>query len=380
MKQNSKPNIFLLAGRTGGPFFPLPTFAKNLGDINPIYVGVKGGFEEKIAVEENLQLLFLPETKLSILSFKKQKPSELIKNLADLVKLFFMFGYSVLKCLYFGIKYKPKMVISTGSFLAVPVFYSLKFLTKTGILKTKFVVHQQDPEPGIANRLAVKKANLISSVFDYTKLNFKDFKTSLIVPNPIEFEKYEKTKLEFLEDLKKTNTNLYDFISIKDSRSLLFIFGGGSGSQDINLWVLENLKELLHYFRIIHLYGAFQSSEGLQSQPGYFLDKSFSQEMVSTVALSDVVLCRAGLGSISELLYLQKPTFLAPLPHSHQELNAKLVKHFFWILDQKDRKYWLTEILARYPLHFKGIEYPTKDEIKSKLEKYYSSLRALLDN
>ena len=91
---NSK--IFLLAGRTGGPFLPLPWYSQNL-DLKPIYIGVKNSFEEKYCQDNSLSIEFLPEVKLSIVSFKKQKPSELLKNLLELAGVAFKLLFSVLK-------------------------------------------------------------------------------------------------------------------------------------------------------------------------------------------------------------------------------------------------------------------------------------------
>jgi UDP-N-acetylglucosamine:LPS N-acetylglucosamine transferase len=65
--------------------------------------------------------------------------------------------------------------------------------------------------------------------------------------------------------------------------------------------------------------------------------------MLGAMQKSDFVLCRAGLGSITELNYLQKPTFLVPIPNSHQELNAYLSPQFV-TLDQNQSNFWLGQI------------------------------------
>jgi UDP-N-acetylglucosamine--N-acetylmuramyl-(pentapeptide) pyrophosphoryl-undecaprenol N-acetylglucosamine transferase len=373
-------NIFLIAGRTGGPFFPLPTIANNLSDYEPIYIGVKGGFEQQAIAKLNSKLEFLPDIRLTILSFKKEKLSETIANYFKVFLVVLKFIWALFKSFFLVIKYNPKMIYSTGSFLSIPIFIAAKIANFTRITKIKLVVHQQDPEPGLANKICSKWAHYNSCVFEYTKENFSDFKTATVIPNPVESSKYNQITDFYNNILKQNNPKLLDFVNQKNSKPLLFIFGGGSGSEDFNVWLTKNFEQAIKKFRIIHLTGLLQKTEVKLSHPDYFGSVALFTEMIAVMKLCDVVLCRAGLGSITELMLLQKPAFIVPLPSTHQELNAKLVSQYFQVLDQKDRPIWLQQIQDSYPKFFEKISYPSNKLTEKKLQSYYNELNYLLDN
>jgi len=369
--QDSK-NIFLIAGRTGGPFFPLPTISKNLIGINPIIIGIRGGFEDHVANQNNLEIHYLPDTRLTLWTFKTEKIREKIKNYLDLVKNLFLLFWSFLKSFYLLLKFKPKLIYSTGSFLAVPIIFSCGLTNFLRLTKTKIAVHQQDPEPGLANRLTAPRADFLSCVFQYTIDNFKIFKDAWLTPNPINTGLYEN-------DETFENQELSNFVK-PQSKSILLIFGGGSGSQDINLWALKYLDQLLINFRVVHLTGILQkdSLPEVKNQ-GYIRFQALLSDMSKILKQSDLVLCRAGIASITELLFLQKPTYLVPLPSTHQEKNAQLVSQYFYVLQQKDRPDWISKINSSFPKYFQKIKFPDKNTTKSDLQKYYTKIQSLID-
>ena len=217
----------------------------------------------------------------------------------------------------------------------------------TGLLpfikKSKVVVHQQDPMPGLANRFAIKFADIKSCLFEYTKQKYKNFQNSILIPNPIDQKKYLKSESEHKSILVDTYPDLEKFLDSKEP-PILLVFGGGSGSLDINNWLLNNLFGLLSKFKIIHIKGALQEELQYPKHENLYQFQSVNKAMPSLLAVSDFILCRAGLGSISELRILNKKAFLVPLPHSHQELNAELIKDEFIILKQSEMDNWLNII------------------------------------
>lgn len=373
-------NFFLLGGRTGGPYFPLPRYIHEFAELNPIIIGVRGGFEEKAAYQNKLDFRSLPQVKLSILSFKKQKLGELIKNWLSFIISGVYMLYSFFKSVYLILALRPVMIVTTGSFLNGPVLLAHKLLSLCKLSKALVVVHQQDPMPGLANRFASKLSDHLSCVFTYTKEHYPQFKNAEVIPNPMLTTEYSYDTTTAISKLQHFNPELAEFV-IKDSgKPMLFVFGGGSGALDINKWVDKNFGELTSQFKIIHLIGMFQSQSFAHlSHPDYYACDYLLVEMPLILGLSDVVLARAGLATITELSYLQKPGYLAPLPHSHQEVNAELVKHHFVILDGKNRDSWLPEIERTYPLHFSKINYPDQEEVQSRLDMYFASLREKLD-
>jgi UDP-N-acetylglucosamine--N-acetylmuramyl-(pentapeptide) pyrophosphoryl-undecaprenol N-acetylglucosamine transferase len=202
-----------------------------------------------------------------------------------------MLGYSVLKSVYLLFKYQPKVIVTTGSFLAVPLVIAREISQFFG-LKTKLIVHQQDPLPGLSNRFSIRFADLSSCLFEYTKDNFARFKKSKIIPNPILESRYNKSRSEDLEFLKQTNPELHKWLQVTSQKPILFIFGGGSGSQDINKWVFKNLQEINQKYRVIHLTGLLQNDETREASDDYFTQKAFITEMIPVLKLSNLVMCR----------------------------------------------------------------------------------------
>jgi UDP-N-acetylglucosamine--N-acetylmuramyl-(pentapeptide) pyrophosphoryl-undecaprenol N-acetylglucosamine transferase len=347
---SAKKNGFFICGLTGGPYFPIPAVTKNLPQICPILIGVKNSFEEKVAKSSKLPIHFLPIAKLDFLSFKS-KSNILFKivSLFQLIKVTIILFFSLIKSLYLLIKYQPAIIYSTGSFLAVPIIWASKFTNFLDLTNTLVVVHQQDPKVGLANRLTVKSADITSCVFEYTKNKYKIFEKAMVIPNPILPEKYDS-----LDKLSDRKLDLFvNNVSIeneyeKTKKPLFLIFGGGSGSSQINDWVKQNLSYLSKKFRIIHLTGFINSSNNFLSDDYYYQTEGLTDDMQKVLSRCDIILCRAGLGSISELLYLKtkspQSVFLVPLAGTHQELNADLVKEYFNILDNENPETWLNKI------------------------------------
>jgi UDP-N-acetylglucosamine--N-acetylmuramyl-(pentapeptide) pyrophosphoryl-undecaprenol N-acetylglucosamine transferase len=366
-------NIFLLAGRTGGPLIPLLALSANFKDYNPVLIGIRGGFETRVASEQKLPICYLPEAKASFLSFRgKKNILSIISAFLEAILQVFLLLFSFLKSIFLLLHYKPKMILSSGSFLAVPIVNAAWILKKLGFLKTVIVVHQQDPLVGLANRLTVNRGDIVSCVFEYTKKENPKFKEAMLIPNPIDSSRFEKFDPQLIEEVR-----LKKFLSMDSKKPVFLIFGGGSGAQAINEWVWENLSDLTVDYRVIHLIGALQGLDELQIDQKYkhkdYLGLiSLVRDMNQALLAADLVLCRAGLSSITELDYLGKTSFLVPLPNSHQELNASLVKDRFTILEQDKIGQWLPEIkkVAKNKSHrsqseIKQHQQEISDQIKS---------------
>ncbi len=378
---NSKPVIFLIAGRTGGPFFPLPTIANNLPEFGPVYIGVKNSFEETASKKQSFRLEFLPEVRLTLLSFKNLTWLYRLSKGWDFLKQFGLLIWSFILCLRLLLKYKPKMVYSTGSFLSVPMFFAAEVTNFLKLTQTKKVIHQQDPMPGLANNLTIRTADLVTCTFSYTKTSYPKFAQAKIIPNPIEPDLYNLPKAEALFRISQITPDLGKFLNTNLNQPLFLIFGGGSGAEAINLWVLENLESLLKDFRIAHLTGVLQNKDFTTvSRVGYLQvkDLDFFTEMPLILNIADIVLCRSGLGSITQLSYLRKPAYLVPLPDSHQEINALVVKDMFYILHQDNIKNWVQVIQTTYPDYFSNLPYPEAPEIQADLQTYYRDLQNLI--
>lgn len=389
--QNQKTkNCFYICGLTGGPFFPIPAILEQvenkIQNTKPILIGVKNSYESELSKQLNYSIEYLPKAKLDILSFNDLGFLEYLQGLYGSIISIFLLAFSFVKCISLMLKYKPILIYSTGSFLAVPMLWAAKITNILRLTNTKLIVHQQDATVGLANRLTANLADLQSCVFQYTKDKYPQFQNAELIPNPIITSKY---------DLKNTwqDKQLEAFVKNKETnKPLLLIFGGGSGALAINNWVTENIKELLNEFRVIHLTGILQREKErvilsvtkdtlleeytTQQISNYFTQPSVLQDMPLLLASADLVICRAGLGSISEMSLLNKPTFLVPLPNSHQEQNAELISQTysnFQILSQEYQNSWLS-FICNTIFNFSKNTFDQPD-----LNIYYSKIIALID-
>jgi UDP-N-acetylglucosamine--N-acetylmuramyl-(pentapeptide) pyrophosphoryl-undecaprenol N-acetylglucosamine transferase len=371
--------IFVIAGRTGGPLLPAMAIAKRFKDLTPIIIGVKGGYEEKYIQGNNYQLEFLPEAKLNILSFSSMSWLEIIESIFSLILMSIKLIYSYFLSVYLLVKYKPRLIISAGSFLAVPIAYAAYITNLLRITKVVIAIHQQDAKLSLSNRLVAPIANKITCYFKTSQDAFLPHIATLMC-NPIDTERFDNPV-----GLDTVNESLIIELFNSDKPKLV-VFGGGSGAFAINKWVFENLDRLKERFQVLHLTGVLQDQSVFTSpaQDGYLPVQFLTKSMPYVLKAADLVICRAGMSSITELLYLHKCAFLVPIPNSHQELNARELVNIFPTLRQQftmhkpGQENWLKTIEELYPNYFNNISYPKVEEIENSLELYIASVQEII--
>lgn len=215
------------------------------------------------------------------------------------------------------LKIKPDIVVGFGGYVSVPVCLAAKTL---GI---PVVIHEQTLEAGSANRLLSKIANKICISFDSSRKYFPENKV-VITGNPI----------------RKSILRPKQGFGFKLNKPIIYITGGSLGSHGINLLVMESLIKLLRKYSIIHQTGSseefkdFDKLLTLKNQLGnelrekYVVSKFFNPEEIGEIFNTvDIVVGRAGINTISELIVFNKPAILIPLPVSQK--NEQLENAFF---------------------------------------------------
>ena len=204
---------------------------------------------------------------------------------------------------------KPDIVFSKGGFVSVPVVLAAEKK------KIPVVIHESDMTPGLANKIALPKATRVCCNFPETAGTFPEG-VATVTGTPIREELFHG-------DASKGKA----FCHFDDSRPVLLIMGGSSGSASVNQAIWDALPELLKDFQIAHITGQGKSDETKKDIPGYIQFEYVKAELTDLFAASDVVISRAGANAICELLALHKPNVLIPLPLSQsrgdQILNAK---------------------------------------------------------
>ncbi len=241
----------------------------------------------------------------------------------------FKFPISLIQSLVILQKLKPDLVVSFGSYVALPVCIIAR------LLKVPIIIHEQTYVMGLTNRIVSRFASKIC-------ISWKD--TQGIPKNAI----YEITgNPNLFESHIIVNNNLVNFGNRKIP--LIYITGGSLGSKTVNNVIGNILNELTKKYRIIHQTGI--AEDGLEYNKLFQLRKLLPEEQKNNYQIypfidpyqsngvfqgSSLVISRAGANTVSELKYYGVPSILIPLPwaaDNEQMQNAlKLEKSGFVII------------------------------------------------
>jgi len=255
-----------------------------------LFLGTKDG-PEKAAVE-SYRLPFKP------ISGGKLRRYWSGQNFLDFFKIIAGFFQS----LAIVFKFKPAAVLIAGSFVGVPAAWA------AWLLRVPVVIHQQDVRAGLANKLMANCARKITLSFEFSLKDFSDKKT-ILTGNAVRGEFYdcEPARSKGIFNLKK-------------DLPLVLILGGGTGAQIINQIAEKSLADLAQFCQIIHITGRGKTNSIKVNN--YHQFDFLTNEMTEALCAADLVVSRAGMSTLSELIILGKPTILVPLT-GHQEFNAQ---------------------------------------------------------
>lgn len=301
---------------TGGHFSPAYSVLQKLRADNEILVmgrryafeGEKNEtFEYKICKKINVPFLEINAGRLQRVLTKHTIPSLL------------RFPKGVYQALRILQKEKPDIVVTFGGYIGLSVAIAAYFT------KIPVILHEQTQKAGLSSRLIARFASVVCISFDTSRPLFKG-KNVVLTGNPIREE-----ILTFKESI---------FLS-KD-RPVIYITGGSTGSHAINTRIKEILPELLRNYKVFHQTGnsleyndyetllAFKDSISKELSENYVLQQFFTpNEVASLLHNASLIISRAGINTVSELLAIGAVSLLIPLPHgqSNEQLdNALLFK------------------------------------------------------
>lgn len=290
MKTSASKTIILTGGGTAGPVTPLLGLVDDIrrDGYEPHWIGTRFGLERSLVEAVGLPYYWI--------SAGKWRRYFSWQNFLDPFRVIvgFFEAYALL------LRLKPRLVMSAGGFVSVPVVWA------AWLLRCPVIIHQQDVLPGLANRLMASCATVITVTFAKSLADYG--KKAVWTGNPV---RPEFREVKVLNGVREAG------------RHKILIVGGGTGSEAINSLVNEGLPELTKLGDVTHVTG--QPVEATHNfsphyHPYRFLD---AKDMAQAMAEADIVVSRAGLGSLSELAYLHKVAVLIPMPQSHQEMNAQ---------------------------------------------------------
>jgi UDP-N-acetylglucosamine--N-acetylmuramyl-(pentapeptide) pyrophosphoryl-undecaprenol N-acetylglucosamine transferase len=304
--------VLLTGGGTGGSVTPLLAIVeeikKRLKEVEFLFIGTRKGIPEKSLVS------FYNIPYKGIYSGKLRRYFSW-RNFIDpfLTILGFIQSIFIIK------KFKPNIILSAGSFVSVPVVLA------GWVLKVPSLIHQLDLKPGLANLLLKNFAKRITVTFDESLKNFPKGKT-ILTGNPI--------REEILKGNKERAIRKFN---LDKNLPTLLIIGGGTGAEKINELVWQTINELVKFCQIIHLVGPSKLKIKNINLKNYHPIEFVIKEIADFYQVSDLIVSRAGMGVLTEIISLAKPVILIPLPDSPQEKNAKYLEErkAAIVLDQK---------------------------------------------
>ena len=278
--------ILLAGGGTLGSVSPLIAIRQAYPEADYLFISTGSGLDDKFVRQFNLRTIGIPAGKL-----------RRYFSLFNLIDFFKSVGGFFISLVIIQ-RYKPDIVLTSGSYVAVPVAWAAKILGK------KIVLHQQDAKIGLANRMIAPIANVITVAFKDLLEIFPD-KNVFYTGNPVR------------------NIGLPNGTNPKE-KSLL-ILGGSQGARGLNELVNQFIPQWSKQYNVIHVLGDGNYDQRLDLKNNYQPLRFIMDDFGTMLSKASLVITRAGMSTLTELAYFSKPTIIIPMPHSHQEYNADLL-------------------------------------------------------
>jgi UDP-N-acetylglucosamine--N-acetylmuramyl-(pentapeptide) pyrophosphoryl-undecaprenol N-acetylglucosamine transferase len=289
--------VLLAGGGSGGSATPVLAVAQALLRQEPearfLYVGTREGPEAALASAHGIPFA-------GVASGKLRRYWDL-HNLTDPLRVVVGVGqaYALAR------RFQPRLAFGAGGFGAVPPIVAAR------LLGSRTLIHQQDVEPGLANRLLAPFAHRITLSLPSSLEHFPRAR-SVVTGNPVR-----------QEILTANPATAYTQLQLDPAAPLLVVTGGGTGALGLNRLTAAAAPRLIDVFQIVHLTGRGRGVPPTTDSPRYRQIEFLVDELPHLLAAASIVVSRAGMGTLTELAALGKPTLLIPLPGSHQWANAR---------------------------------------------------------
>jgi UDP-N-acetylglucosamine--N-acetylmuramyl-(pentapeptide) pyrophosphoryl-undecaprenol N-acetylglucosamine transferase len=296
----TSPVVAFAGGGTAGHVFPGLAVAARLG--RPVvWIGSSRGVERQLAADAGVPFRGIPAGKLRrYLS---------LRNLTDLLKT----AAGIAASLLILRRDKPSLLFSKGGFVSVPPVIA------AWLRRIPAWTHESDFDPGLATRINMRFCERVLVSFPETIAHLppRVRPRAVVTGNPVRAAVYDA-------DPRRGRA----VVGCGKEIPLLLFIGGSLGSAAVNALVSASLPRMLPRFFVVHQMGEkeFRPSQ----RESYFSAAFFKTELPDIMAAADLVICRAGANTLSEIAALGKPSVLIPLPaggsRGDQLRNAELFR------------------------------------------------------
>lgn len=316
--------ILLTGGGSGGHIYPLIAVVEELKKIATAekfaldirYFGDPGRYEPELA-GNGIRVVRVAGSKI--------RRYFTLLHIIDFIK----FVWSIPQALWKVFWFMPDVAFSKGGPGAVAIINACAFY------RVHIVIHDSDAIPGLTSRVTARYARVIELAFSEAARYIEGLRDRVrVVGNPV------RASMRFRDDelTVAASHEAKQQLNIEPGVPLLLVLGGSQGAATLNQFILENLKEFLPRYQILHQVGVENYDEYLvqynavakpllsgEEARRYHPVPFFTGDMRRAMIAADLIISRAGAGSIFEIAAAGKPSVIVPLPNAaydHQRENA----------------------------------------------------------
>lgn len=300
-------NIIFAGGGTAGHINPALAIANHIKNadknVNILFIGTKKGLESTLVPKDGYDIKYINAEGFST--------SLSIKNIKPLSK----FAISTLKSMNIISKFKADFVIGTGGYVCAPVVFAA-YLKKIPTL-----IHEQNVFPGSAIKFLSKFANVTATSFKESDDYLKNAKNIVLTGNPI-----RPSILMADREISRKEMGL-------ENENLIVSVGGSLGAQKINDIMCNYVNKYKNSHNKVFIATGQREyekvCEKMSGKSGNFEIKPYIHNMDTVMSAADVLICRSGAITLSELCALGRASVLIPSPNvvnNHQEYNARALE------------------------------------------------------
>ncbi len=312
--------IIFTCGGTGGHINPAIAVARMCQERDPaceiLFVGAEDGMENNLVPREGYQLKTLRISNYQ----RKLTPAAVAHNIST---LFHMAG-SMRKARKIIREFGPDVIVGTGGYASFP---ALKMGAKLGI---PTAVHESNAVPGLTTRMVADTVDQIMVSFEDSRKWYRNPEKVQVTGTPV--------RTEFLYgDREKARRAL----GISPDQPLIVSAWGSLGAREMNKKMADFLLHEAQEGHLAHIHATgsygwkwmpdLVREKGLQLEEYPHLQlREYIYDMPTVMAAADLIICRAGAATISEVCASGTPCIMVPSPNvtdNHQEKNARVLEH-----------------------------------------------------
>ncbi len=339
--------IIISGGGTGGHIFPALSIADTIRSKHPeakiLFVGADNRMEMQRVPDAGYDIIGLP-----IAGFDRKN---LLKNLKVLWLIFKSqrMAKKIIK------EFAPQVAVGVGGYASGPT------LKMAASMKIPTLIQEQNSYAGVTNKILSKKAKMICVAYDGMERFFPHEKIKL-TGNPVR---------KSLLDMRANRKDAMSSMGLDENRKCILIVGGSLGARSINEGVMANIelirenKDIQFVWQTGKLYfEEMKKRAAAAGKPDNLIITDFVSNMANALSAANLVVSRAGAGSISEFALIGKAVILVPSPNvseDHQTKNAMA-------LVEKDAAIYVADAKVKEELIAKAIETVNDDARIATLE------------